>query len=147
VATDAFFKPARIFNELDLFQRDPAWLASFPDRADESVYPRGEIYVTLRERTPDSPADTPVWAIQADQFVQGDEHHPPEPKVPPSELLQMCVRADPESHYMGVEAEPGTEEWSLVYYTWADLKMTAAEAKELLRNLCARFALAFPDRE
>jgi hypothetical protein len=164
VATDAFFKPARIFNELDLFQRDPGWLAAFPDGCDESVVPRGEIYVSLiRERSRDlrdgreprdsrdgrepRDAETPIWQIHADQWALEDENRPAVPAIPPAEILQLCIPYDPTSTSLGIETEPGADEGVLAFYTWAELRMTPAEAKDLLRKLCTRFQAAYPDRE
>lgn len=147
MATDAFFKTAKIFNELDLFQRDPGWLASFPDGADETAVPRGEIYVSiLRERRGEA-GDRPLWSVHADQWVVEDEHRPAAPNIPPSDLLALCMRADPGCTVLGTEAEPGAEEGSVVFYTWAELRLTPEMARELLRNLCVRFQAAFPDRE
>jgi hypothetical protein len=149
LATDAFFKPARIFNELDLFQRDPGWLAAFPDGCDETTIPRGEVYVSIvRERRGEQqPGDKTLWTIHADQWVTEDEHRPAVPAIPPSEILSVCMPYDRSSTGMGVESEPGAEEGSVVFYTWAELRMTPAEAKELLRTLCTRFQAAYPDRE
>jgi hypothetical protein len=148
LATDAFYKPAKIFNELDLFQRDPGWLAAFPDGVDDSVAPRAEIYVGLiRERDRDpSGDDPPLWQIHADQWmVEVDEERTPVPPVAPTEILRLCMSADASSTVMGTETEAGAEEGVWVCYTWSELRLSPTAARELLRALCTRFAQAYPD--
>lgn len=148
MATDAFFQPAKIFNELDLFQRDPGWLAAFPDGGDDGVVPRGEIYVSLlRERTREAEDQVPLWQLHADQWVEEVEDRPGPAPVPPAEVLRLCMSADPTCSVMGTETEIAAEEGVFVCYTWAELRMSPQQAKDLLRALCDKFQQAYPDAE
>lgn len=149
MATDAFFKSARIFNELDLFQRDPGWLAAFPDGVDDTVVPRAEIYVSLvRERDRDpTDEETPLWQVHADQWLPEEGDRPAVPAVAPTEILRLCMTADATCAVMGTETELGAEEGTYVCYTWSELRLSPQDAKNLLRGLCTRFQQAYPDQE
>jgi hypothetical protein len=148
LGTDVFFRPAKIFNELDRFQRDPGWLAVFPDSADETTVPRAEIYASIvREHKEPGGDGRPLWSLHADQWVAEDEHHAAEPAVAPTDILSLCIQADPRSSGMGIESEPSVDDGVLVFYTWAELRLTPEQARELLRLIGRKFQDAFPDRE